>query len=1094
MQEGSMHTINDDSDGRIDVENGFLADVSEHMAPQESGNASSFHERFQQNTTSMYSTGHPKNLSMATNIYQHAKSLHAKNKKAFSRAAEESPSGAFSFLCLPFVSNRNPHDIDFEEPISPSTKSLMGDWKFSINLYENKWLKVLDSTSHTQFESSSHSIESNQNLNESTSPKLNIKDTIKPYVEHMMLLRDLSSTFHTSINLNNLSKSEGLSSERAKLQLETDGLNILTPPARTPLWLVFLLQFTNMFMVLLLIAAILSIITFIIHPPPRDPMNLYLGIFLIIVVIMTCYSTYRQEAKSDELMAQFKAMVPSSCTVIRDGISRSIPSENIVIGDLLWLKTGDKVAADCRIIQNTGLRIDQSMLTGESDPVESTEEAIDSTALEARNILFKGSLIVDGAALVLVIRTGDDTLLGSMVKLTGDMDKRESTLKADVNAFVWVITKVAVGMASFIFIIGVSRGLPVFQTLLDGFIVTVIANMPCGLPSTVTACLFIVAERMGKQHVFVKKLDVIETLGSCSLICTDKTGTLTENRMTVSNIWCYGASMQKESFRQKCRDVSKLQAMINIDEIHVPVTIPTSTSTSESQSQSVQSEPSSTNIEEPNKLQHQHQHHKGEIRLPRISTLLEVGVLNSRVTLEAVGSCRDILPSGDATELGLYRFFSPLIMECSGEDIETFRSQRPKIYEIPFSSSHKWQMSIHLMPGPPQHPAMPLGAPDVILPKCSHYLDEYGYMTVINEIFLTAVNETYIQFGTQGERAIGFAMKIMNKTLQEEETADPDYTKKLKISLTSKVQGEASNDLCFIGLISLIDPPRAEVPDAVTACHKAGVKVVMVTGDHPVTATSIARKVGIITHPTKEMIAQQRRVSIEHVPEEDVKTAEEIVFARTSPEHKLLIVKEFTAAGYVVAMTGDGVNDAPALRQAAIGVAMGMNGSDVAREAADIILLDDNFASIVVAIKEGRLLFDNLKKSVAYTVSHLLPEVSPVLLFFVMGCPLGMPAIMLLPATSLAFEEPESDIMERPPRDLSRDKLVAWPLMMYAYLIAGVFETLACFMVYFEVFEWYGVSAEQLLASDNKYFRDDSPPLVAALNDRVYDADKQQYI
>lgn len=491
-----------------------------------------------------------------------------------------------------------------------------------------------------------------------------------------------------------------------------------------------------------------------------------------------------------------------------------------------------------------------------------------------------------------------------------------------------MLTKFALCQAVIIFAVGWARGIPPLTAFIQGFIIITVANVPQGLPSTITAALHIVAKRMGKHNVFVKKLDVIETLGSCSLICTDKTGTLTQNLMSVANLWVVGGKYETLQVSDALKS-------------------------------------SSTSSGAPCPLRQ----------------LLDVATLNSRVALEQQGD--KMMPNGDATELGFYRFCTGVLKTVLNIDIEAHRTKFPKLHEIPFNSSNKWQMSIHRMEN--QDMIFLKGAPDVLLSKCAYYLDSNGDATPVDEAFRALYTASYEEFGGQGERVLGFAMKPMLHSLAAEMENDPLFKDKLKEKLVGKCEFPM-DDLCFVGLISLIDPPRDEVPQAVRECHSAGVKVVMVTGDHPLTAAAIAHKIGMITLPTRETLAKERNLLLSEVNEDDVKAVvvhgtfisemtesqwniviqkQEIVFARTSPEQKLIIVKKFTEAGNVVAMTGDGVNDSPALKQAAIGIAMGMNGSDVAREAADIVLLDDNFASIVVGIKEGRLLFANLKKSIA---------------------------------------------------------------------------------------------------------------------------------
>lgn len=903
------------------------------------------------------------------------------------------------------------------------------------------------------------------------------------YTEHMFSFDKIINFYKTDINPEKISASTGLTQEKASFLLKELGPNVLTPPPRVPLWLLFLLQFANFFMLLLIAASILCFIAYAISP--SDPTNLYLGVLLIIVVFVTCYETFSQEAKSDELMEKFRALIPQACRVIRDKTMQNVKAEELVVGDIVYLNSGDKVPADCRVLEANGFKVDQSMITGESEPIESSVRAMDRNPLEAKNIIFNGSLAVDGSCFAVVIRTGDSTLIGSMVELTGDVGKAQSTLKADVQHFVLLVTYFALFQAIIIFIVGVIRGIDPFTAFVQGFIIIMVANVPQGLPSTITAALYIVANRMGAQNVFVKKLDIIETLGSCNMICTDKTGTLTQNIMTVAHLWVVGKKMQDEEALKMLSRVRK-----NPNEPHPAGYAP-------------------------------------------LRALLDVVCLNSRVKMEQKGDTT--APVGDATELGLYRYCERAVHKAVvNAYVEDYREHHSKLFEIPFNSANKWQLSIHDM-GPMHFSGVdrePLdctemimfkGAPDVLLSKCSRYMDEMGEIKKIDDAFTALYSTVYEDFGGEGERVLGFAMLPLTTPIKEELEDDPKYFEKIRRDYTATGPSRAQ-DLIFVGLVTLRDPPRKEVPQAVADCKSAGIKVVMVTGDHPITAAAIARNIGLIHYPTREVLAKTRGIPPEAVPEDDIKAVvihgvkipamstddwatlvkkEEIVFARTSPEQKLLIVQKFTEAGNVVAMTGDGVNDSPALKQAAIGVAMGLNGSDVAREAADIVLLDDNFASIVIGVKEGRLLFANLKKSIAYTLAHLTPEVIPVLMWAFVGFPQAMGGILTLcidlltelaPASSFAFEVAESDIMKRPPRNPKTDKLVTVPLMFYSYFIAGAIETGVAYFVIYQVFKFYEITFTELATSNNKYFTLTPDGPFTNNNGRVYSEGDQKRI
>ena len=853
--------------------------------------------------------------------------------------------------------------------------------------------------------------------------KLKEKSTRVEFTEHNMTLQEIAQMYSTNIDFNDPKKSFGLTMQQSVALLKEYGPNCLTPPARIPLWLLYIYQFGNLLMMLLLFAGVLSVVAYAANPA-SGIINLYIGVFLIVIIFATCYQTYAQEASADNLMEKFRNLVPEKAQVVRGGTMSPQDAMEIVLGDIIRLQSGDKIPADCRVIYNSSLKVDQSMITGESEPIDASVVAMDSKPLEAKNIIFNGSLVVDGSCLAVVIRTGDHTLIGGMVELTGDAGDNVSTLKRDVEYFVTRLAIFAFIQGIAVLIVGCARGLDPLNTFISGFIVIILSNVPEGLPSTVTALLYIIAVRMGEQNVFVKKLDIIETLGSCSLICSDKTGTLTQNKMTVANMWYPDREFSADEFVAEGDNVNDIQ----------------------------------------------------------LHALKEVAALNSRVTLERKSPESELVPNGDATELGLYNFFNNFIKGKSASDLEQYREHNIKVHEIPFNSSNKWQMSIHKIPEKGREFLFLKGAPDILLTKCSTYLNSQGQEIAIDEQFMALYTKTYEEFGGRGERVLGFARKEMRRNFDEEERSNPAFKDELKERLVGKKEGVVPiKDLCFVGLVTLMDPPRAEVPKAVAECHSAGVKVVMVTGDHPLTAQAIARKIGLITLATRDSLAKERNIPKEAVNEDEVGAVvihgamipnmsdadweivlskQEIVFARTSPEQKLTIVNKFKGKGLITAMTGDGVNDSPALKQADIGIAMGLNGSDVAREAAALVLLDDNFASTVIGIREGRLLYTNLKKSIAYTLAHMTGEVIPILLWAFSGIPLAMTGVTvlcidllteLLPAMSLAYEKIESNIMEVPPRNLLTDKLVTFQVASYSYAQIGAIECGICLLVWFQV-------------------------------------------
>jgi len=546
--------------------------------------------------------------------------------------------------------------------------------------------------------------------------------TQEEYTEHVMDVGELAAALGTRLDMDNPMDSAGLQKEEVMAARETHGPNVLTPPVRLPLWALFLLQFLNLFMLLLLTASLLAFIAYVIDP--SDLSNLYLGVLLLIVVVVTCYETFAQEAKSEELMEGFRKLVPERAYVHRGGLLIQVGSEELVRGDILQLKTGDKVPVDARIVFHRGLKLDQSLVTGESEAVEGSVEARSENPLEAGNLVFRGSLVVDGSCLAITIRTGDGTLMGKMVNMTAEAGgDQKSTLKADIEDFVYKISAFALLQAVVIFAIGLGRGLDPLQIFVQGFIVVVVANIPQGLPTTITASLYIVAERMAKQRVFVKKLDVIETLGSVSLIATDKTGTLTLNQMQVSDVWLNGVSLTADDFLGGKADVEEqMYKIVGSQSASSPSVIEQDGSDEEGKYDDGDGDSMGGGW-------------RGRVGEKQVQLFVETLSLNSRVqpdysemplsvpldTLSApdpqpqpTGSspvepgdkgtgedgsspCPKLL--GDATEVGIYAFARRAIARLHAStplaDLETFRSTHPKQFEIQFNSQNKWYVQAH---------------------------------------------------------------------------------------------------------------------------------------------------------------------------------------------------------------------------------------------------------------------------------------------------------------------------------------------------------------------------------------------------------------
>ncbi|KAK1167895.1 sodium/potassium-transporting ATPase subunit alpha-1-like [Acipenser oxyrinchus oxyrinchus] len=842
--------------------------------------------------------------------------------------------------------------------------------------------------------------------------------------DHKLTLDELHQKYGTDL-------SRGLTVARAAEILLRDGPNCLTPPPTTPEWVKFCKQMFGGFSMLLWAGAILCFLAYGIQAAMDDEPaadNLYLGVVLAVVVILTGCFSYYQEAKSSKIMESFKNMVPQQALVIRDGEKNSINAEEVVVGDLVEVKGGDRIPADLRIISANGCKVDNSSLTGESEPQTRSPEFSNENPLETRNIAFFSTNCVEGTACGIVIKTGDHTVIGRIATLTSGLEVGQTPISIEIEHFIHIITGVAVFLSTTFFILSLILGYSWLEAVIF-LIGIIVANVPEGLLATVTVCLTLTAKRMARRNCLVKNLEAVETLGSTSTICSDKTGTLTQNRMTVAHMW----------FDNQIHEAD----------------------TTEDQSGATFDKSSST-----------------------WTALARVAGLCNRAVFQAAQESVPILKrevAGDASESALLK----CIELCCGS-VTAMRDKNPKIEEIPFNSTNKYQLSIHRNANPSESRYLLVmkGAPERILDRCTTILIQ-GKEQPLDDKMKDAFQNAYLELGGLGERVLGFCHMLL---------PDDQFTEGFKFDVDEL--NFPTEKLCFVGLMAMIDPPRAAVPDAVGKCRSAGIKVIMVTGDHPITAKAIAKGVGIISegNETVEDIADRLNIPVREVNPRDAKACvihggdlkeltsdqlddllkhhTEIVFARTSPQQKLIIVEGCQRQGAIVAVTGDGVNDSPALKKADIGVAMGISGSDVSKQAADMILMDDNFASIVTGVEEGRLIFDNLKKSIAYTLTSNIPEMTPFLIFIMANIPLPLGTVTILcidlgtdmiPAISLAYEGAESDIMKRQPRNSKTDKLVNERLISMAYGQIGMFQALGGFFTYFVVLAENGFLPMRLL-------------------------------
>ncbi|NWS19701.1 AT12A ATPase, partial [Pachyramphus minor] len=805
----------------------------------------------------------------------------------------------------------------------------------------------------------------------------------------------------------------GLSSARAAEVLARDGPNALTPPKATPEIVKFLKQMVGGFSILLWIGAVFSWISFGIQlaqgaESPFD--NLYLGVVLALVVILTGIFAYYQEAKSTNIMASFSKMIPQQALVIRDSEKKELPADQLVVGDLVEIKGGDRIPADIRLISAQGCKVDNSSLTGESEPQSRSCDFTHENPLETRNIAFYSTTCVEGTATGIVINTGDRTIIGRIASLASGVGNEKTPIAIEIEHFVYLVAGVAVSIGVVFFIISVSMRYKILDSIIF-LIGIIVANVPEGLLATVTVSLSLTAKRMAKKNCLVKNLEAVETLGSTSIICSDKTGTLTQNRMTVAHLWfdnqIYSA------------DTSEDQTTQPFD----------------------QTSPSWTALSKIVTLCNRAEFRPGQENLP----------IMKRVVV------------GDASETALLKFSEVIL-----GDVMEIRARNKKVAEIPFNSTNKFQLSIHETDDPSDKRFLLVmkGAPERILERCSTIMIN-GKEEPLDSEKAEAFQTAYMELGGMGERVLGFC----HLYLPEKEFPDT-------YQFDTDAMNFPTSNLCFVGLLSMIDPPRSTVPDAVSKCRSAGIKVIMVTGDHPITAKAIAKSVGIIsaTSETVEDIAKRLNIPVEQVNRREATAAvvngmelkdmnseqldeilcnhSEIVFARTSPQQKLIIVEGCQRQGAVVAVTGDGVNDSPALKKADIGIAMGIAGSDAAKNAADMVLLDDNFASIVTGVEEGK------------NNNHLRTE---TLLINPQEtgqcCPQGPDGLFLLqiPSVALAYEKAESDIMNRRPRNKRRDRLVNEQLAVYSYLQIGIMQSVGAFVTYFTVYAEQGFLPSTLL-------------------------------
>lgn len=811
------------------------------------------------------------------------------------------------------------------------------------------------------------------------------------------------------------SNPQGLTPEEARERLAQYGLNVLHEPPRKPLIRALLAHFTHLMAWLLWIG---GGVAFVAQTPT-------LGIAIWLVNVINGLFSFWQEYKAEQATAALRRMLPSYARVRRAGAETRIPAEHLVPGDVLLLAEGDHISADARLVRESELRVDQSALSGESHPVRKTAEPTSGAGLsraELPNLVFAGTSVVSGSAEAVVFATGMRTAFGEIARLTQSVGDQLSPLQREMERLTRVVSAIAVGVGVFFFVLAVViAGID----LANGFIFAlgmIVAFVPEGLLPTVTLALAMGTQRMARRNALVKRLSAVETLGCTTVICTDKTGTLTQNEMTVREIWVGG------------RQISVSGAGYTLEGTF-----------------SERGAPLERPADDP------------ELRRVLLASALcnDARLIPLRTTAPPDDQSRhddrwSIL--GDPTEAALL-----VAARKAGIDSDAETQRMPRIRELPFESRRK-RMSVvcRLQPQVAAHRsagfvAYVKGAPKEMLALCTSFAvgNSIQPLDETQRAHILAANDQYARAGL---RVLAVAQRLLN-------------------AMPASFEAEhIERDLTFLGLIAMMDPPRPEVESAVAMCHSAGIRIIMITGDYGLTAESIARRIGIIRGAQPRIVTGAELDSMDDTALREALT-DEVIFARVAPEHKLRVVNALRAQGHVVAVTGDGVNDAPALKQADIGVAMGRAGTDVARESADIILTDDNFASIVSAVEEGRAVYANIKKFATYIFTSNTPEAVPFVLFAFSGgrIPIALNVMHILsidlgtdivPALALGAEPPEPGMMERPPRSL-QEHVVTGAMLRRAYLWLGPVQSLAAMAAFYYQYwtngywgRWFDLPAE----------------------------------
>ena len=743
---------------------------------------------------------------------------------------------------------------------------------------------------------------------------------------------------------------KGLSDKEAAERLTKYGPNELKGKPHATIWEMLLEQFKD-FLVLILIGA--SIVSAFVGEVADS-------LVIIVIVVLNAALGVFQEAKAEKAMEALQKMAAPNSKVIRDGNIQTVPSRELVVGDIVLLEAGDYVPADVRILESMNLKVEEASLTGESVPVEKETVAIDHEAslADRHNMGYMGTVVTYGRGKAVIIGTGMNTEIGKIAQMISSFEEQSTPLQEKLADFGKILGILCLAVCAVVFVLGIYQGYRDGNLTMDEvtllFMTAVslaVAAIPEGLPAVVTIVLAIGMQRMVKKNSIVKKLHAVETLGSTTVICSDKTGTLTQNQMTVVRLFADGQLLEVsgEGYSPEgsfSREGKPLQATAE----------------------------------------------------PGLNLLLQGSALCNDAILQPTEE-KGWKIAGDPTEGALV-----VVAAKAGYDRDSINEKFPRVQEIPFDSSRKMMTTFHQMPDGSVR-AFVKGAPDILLNRCKH-ISTRGQITEVNDADRANIAAANSAMAKQALRVLAVAYRDF-----------PAVPANLE-----PTQIEA--DLTFLGLLGMIDPPRSEAREAVKICKQAGIRAIMITCDYRDTALAVAMDLGIAEGEHQIVTGQELNAMCKDEICQVVKKAS--VFARVSPEHKVAIVEAFQANGQIAAMTGDGVNDAPALKKADIGVAMGITGTDVTKETADMVLTDDNFASIVAAVEEGRVIFANIRKFVFFLMSCNLAEIFVIFFAMIMGWPIPLLPIQLLwlnlvtdafPALALGMEKPEPGVMEQDPRD-----------------------------------------------------------------------------